>query len=354
MGFSCYHPLKAFQIGFNPSGKPKYKIVPYAVDHVELRAGKYIPVEVPYRSASSFRVIDEFIEIPCGKCIACRLRYSRDWANRCMLELESHDSAYFVTLTYNDEHVPVSYYGDPASGDALPVFTLVKNDLQRFIKRLRKAFPNDHIRYYACGEYGDNTYRPHYHLIIFGLHLEDLVLWKSSLQGHSYYTSDSLQAVWSDRGSNGKGICSPLGYVVVGNVTWDTCAYTARYVMKKLVGDESSFYDDFNIEKPFVLMSRKPGIGHDYYVSHPDIYDYMTINIPTSSGGKKFMPPKYFDTLFERDDPFRYAELKEIRKRMAEHSKELQLSRTDLDYESLLAVSEANHLSRIKTLKRSL
>ena len=343
MSFSCYHPLKAFQVGTTESGKAKMKITPYTVDHVELVKGHWIAVDTHFRGSLAERVVTEFTEIPCGKCIACRLKYSKEWANRCMLELQYHDSAYFLTLTYNDEHVPVSMTDDGAAS-----YTLVKRELQLFFKRLRKAFPNDNIRYYACGEYGDKTFRPHYHVIVYGLHLDDLLFYKSSVLKNSYYTSEKLQRVWSDSGGNGKRSPSPLGHVIVGSVSWESCAYTARYVMKKLKGDDAVLYEQLGIERPFVLMSRKPGIGHDYYDDHPDMYDYDYINISTSKGGKKFHPPKYFDRLLELDEPEKAMELKAERKRLAESAKRLKLDQTDLTYLELLSVEEAVHSSRIK------
>ena len=196
---ACYHPLKAFPIGLTDAGKTKYKIVPFAVHHIEVQQnGTFIPVSTDFLSPYARKNIVDFIQIPCGQCIGCRLEYSRQWANRCMLELEYHDSAYFVTLTYDDDHVPVSYYGDPDTGLATPSLTLRKRDFQLFMKRLRKAFPDDHIRFFAAGEYGSQTFRPHYHAIIFGLHLDDLTLYKKSPDNKfSYFNSASLQRCWS-------------------------------------------------------------------------------------------------------------------------------------------------------------
>lgn len=360
---ACYHPLKAFPIGLNPSGKTNYKITSYEVDHVEITdSGKVVccstPFEPHYRPVTTKRVISDFVEIPCGKCIGCRLEYSRQWANRMMLELQYHDSAYFVTLTYNDEHVPTSCYeGD--FGDIYPSLTLCKRDCQLFMKRLRKACPNDRIRFYLAGEYGSHTMRPHYHVIIFGLHLPpgDLIEYSRSELGHKYYRSSLLERCWSKKtGEYDPPVdCSNgcYGFVLVTEVSWETCAYVSRYVTKKLTGPESNFYSMFCIEPPFTLMSRKPGIGRQYYDDHPDCFDFDYINISTDSGGRKFRPPKYYQKLFEVDEPELSAELKATRKRMAEEQKKLKLSKTDLSYLELLAVEEQKKLSRIKSLERS-
>ncbi len=356
---ACYHPLKAFPVGFNSTGKTKYKICSYEVDHLEvLNDNKVVccryPFEPAFRGSMVKRVVKDFVEVPCGKCIGCRLEYSRQWANRLMLELQYNDSAYFVTLTYNDEHVPTSFYeGD--FGDVYPSLTLNKRDFQLFMKRLRKAFSNDEIRFYAAGEYGTNTMRPHYHAIIFGLHLNDLVPFGKSELNYQYYTSESLQRVWSivPKGEVYDPDKHNIGFVSVASVSWETCAYVSRYVTKKLTGDESFFYELFSICPPFSLMSRKPGIGRKWYDDHPDCMDSEYINISTPEGGRKFRPPKYFERLFEMDEPELSAELKETRRRMAEKSKALKLSRTDLSYLEMLAVEEQNKLSRVKILERS-
>jgi hypothetical protein len=289
--------------------------------------------------------IDMLIKIPCGKCVGCRLEYSRQWANRCMLELQYHDSAYFCTFTYDDDHVPRTYYPDPETGEAFPAMTLQKRDFQLLMKRIRKHFPDDQIRFFACGEYGSQTFRPHYHAIIFGLHLSDLIPYKKVREGgefYTYYNSPSLQECW------------PYGFVVVGEVTWESCAYTARYVMKKLKGKEAVFYETHNIQPEFTLMSRKPGIAREYYDTHPDLFDYDKINISTPKGGKSFRPPRYFEKLFEVDQPLRSAELKEIKKRMAIESQKAKLTRTSLTGDELLEVEEAAQVNKLKSLRRSL
>ena len=179
---SCYHPLYALP-EYNPrtnkpyltrNGKPRYRIF----------KSDAVPWENP-----------ELIQIPCGKCIGCRLDYSRQWANRLMLESEYHDSAYFVTLTYNEGNLPLHYYVDGSTGEAFPAATLVKRDVQLFMKRLRKAFPDQHIRFYCAGEYGDESLRPHYHLILFGLKLDDLQFYARN-NDFNYYTSSKLNKIW--------------------------------------------------------------------------------------------------------------------------------------------------------------
>ena len=349
----CYHPLKGFPIGITKTGKVDYKITGYGVDHVELVRGIWTPVHIKERGSMAQRVVRESIEIPCGQCIGCRMQYSREWANRCLLELEDHDSAWFATLTYDNDHVPRSCYGDPETGEVIPSLSLRKRDLQLFMKRLRKAFPDDRIRFYAAGEYGSHTFRPHYHVILFGLHLDDLQIYERDPEtGFVLYLSPSLQACWSVKGDD--GVKKPIGRAVVSEVSWETCAYTARYVTKKLTGPAACFYDDHNIEPPFTQMSLKPGIGRNYYDNHSDLYKYEYINVSTAKGGRKFRPPKYFDRIFDVEYPDESAAMKEARKRIAMDARQAKLAQTNLSYIDLLAVEERALKERIKSLKRRL
>lgn len=349
---ACYHPLLGLPKGVDfKSGKMQYFIKPW-------------PKGVNSTAELGF---DGAVQIPCGRCIGCRLEYSRQWANRCLLELQYHDSAYFVTLTYNDDAVPRSLYSDESNGEAHEAMTLRKKDFQLFMKRLRRRFPDDKIRFFAAGEYGGNTFRPHYHAILFGLHLDDLKLYKPSKDGFNYYTSEKLQKVWdtscvsgricyNEDTENRKECCTPLssrGFVVVADVSWDTCAYVARYVTKKLIGFDGEFYERHNIEKPFSLMSRKPGIGRQYYEDHEDLYDFTYINVATEDGGKKFRPPKYFDRLKSLDDPEVFEQMKVERRSFAEASQAAKAAQTQLSFLDALKVSESIKSDKTKSLRRN-
>lgn len=335
---SCYHPLRGYRVGKNAqTGKDIIKIVPMGAE--------------PWKGF-------EELQIPCGRCIGCRLDYSRQWANRCMLEMQYHEKGCFVTLTYDSMHVPRTFYPDLDTGEALPSLTLRKRDIQLFMKRLRKAFPGVKIRYFGCGEYGPSTFRPHFHLLIFGIDFsEDRIFYKRSKTGVNMYMSPTLDKVWSFPPRFGEGSHTPLmstkaGIATIQDLNWDACAYTARYVTKKLNGPEGDFYKTFNIEPPFSVMSRRPGIGRPYYDSNSDIYDSAYIHVSTADGGLKFSPPKYFDRLLEEDDPEKYQELKVTRKKMAEAVQAAKLASTDLDYFSYLDLCEDTFQGRIKSLKR--
>lgn len=342
---TCKHPLKAFIIGVNPeTGKDILKVTPYEVNHLWRRSpeDKYNYVYDDYKAIPGVNYT-KFKEIPCGKCIACRLKRSREWADRCMLELPYHKKSYFVTLTYDDKHIP---FGDVVdeNGFLTHNYSLKKSDLQKFFKRLRKNYKKDnHIKYYACGEYGsdEHTHRPHYHAIIFGLELDDLEVYKQSRLGFNYYNSAFLNSCW------------PFGYVVIADVSWDTCAYTARYILKKQLGEKSDIYDILGIEPEFNAMSLKPAIGIDYFNENKDkIYETDSIHISTPKGGRRIKPPKYFDSLLEKDNAALLEEIKSVRQESADLKKKLMLDRTDQDYLSILEIEENLLQQRIKLLKR--
>ena len=211
---------------------------------------------------------------------------------------------------------------------------------------------NQQFRYYLCGEYGSTTHRPHYHLIVFGLALDDLQPLRTT-DGWHYYTSPTIERAWSiyDRKSD---TSTSIGYSMVTNVCWETCAYVARYVTKKLNGSAAEFYDTFNILGEFCLMSRRPGIGRSYFDDNfSDILKYQKIILPSKEKSFQFRPPRYYDRLLDIDYPDEMADIREIRKRTAENARKMKLQMTDLNYIELLAAEESNKLKQIKSLDRS-
>lgn len=322
---SCYRPLIGVPDGFTSSGKVHYNIRSSAL-------------------SANFQVEldnNDHILIPCGHCIGCRLDYSRSWADRMMLELETAGSGVFVTLTYDNEHIKWSQFDEfdnPLYG------TLDKRDCQLFMKRLRKHFRNKRIRFYLGGEYGENTLRPHYHAIIFGLSLDDfsdLVPHGCNELGDNYFVSNTLTDIWSN------------GFSLISDVSWKTCAYVARYVTKKLSGPYSIDYAFRNVIPEFALMSRKPGLGSDYLSLNPDCLDFNSINLSTPEGGLKIRIPKYYLKKLELTDKNRYDKMIADRKKFAEDSMVLKLQKTGLSYLDYLETCENNKLDSVKVLKRS-
>lgn len=256
------------------------------------------PVEITFRQPplNDWQKYDQ-IALPCGKCVSCQIAKSRDWANRCILEMEDHSHTTFLTLTYDDAHLPRTWDINKATGECTPVATLVPRDLQLFLKKLRFHADN-HIRFFACGEYGSRTFRPHYHLIIFGLHCQDAEPQSRSEIGNQYYTSDFISRLWTDQYGD------PLGYHILAPATWKTCAYTARYILKKQTDQNSrQWYKDHGLEPPFMRCSRSPGIGAHYLERHPDCMQFTQISSGDIDGARSFCPPAYFKRKFKEQDP---------------------------------------------------
>lgn len=338
---SCYHPLKAWPIPGQRTvnGKQAYRILRLKTLSEPGFSSLPMGPDIDFFKKHE----KECISIPCGKCIGCRLSYARQWADRCLLELQYHEHAWFVTLTYNDEHVPRSMYGDPQTGEARPCLTLDRRDVQLFLKRLRKAVEPTKIRYFGCAEYGPTTWRPHYHLIIFGLPLDDLVLKRQDMDGKvSAYTSRTLSAAWSLRPfGNHSDILEPLGDVECSDVTWSACNYVARYIVKKQLGpDGKDFYDSLNIVPPFTFMSTSPGIGRQYFEDHQGLYDFDSVSISTPTGGRSIRPSRYYDKLYDLEQPERLAHIKESRRFMAEQAEKYKLSKTSVNVYDLLSLEE--------------
>lgn len=240
---------------------------------------------------------DRPINVPCGQCIGCRLEYSRQWAIRCMHEAEMHEDNCFITLTYDDDHLPKNG-------------SLTKNHFTKFIKRLRKAIPNK-IRYFHCGEYGDENFRPHHHALIFGYDFPDKYFWNLR-NNNRMYRSDMLEKLWSDPKTK-----ENYGFSLIGSVTFESAAYVARYVVKKMKGkNKEVYYGD--IVPEYVTMSRRPGIGQKWFEKYKDeVYQSDEVVIRNDITCK---PPKYYDNLYDLTEPKKYASLKYVRQEKAKNN----------------------------------
>ena len=214
-----------------------------------------------------------------------------------------HDQNCFLTLTYDDANLPEDG-------------SLNHKHFQRFMRNLRQTLKrkgfDQEVRYFMCGEYGEQNFRPHYHACLFGFDFPDKELW-SVRDGNSLYRSPTLERIW------------PHGFSTIGAVTWQSAAYVARYIMKKQKGGDQVApdpkYIDFDWlaetgemkitkEKEYTRMSVKPGIGKPFYDQYrSDLYpnDYVVID------GKQFKIPRYYDKLLERDDPKLLETLKKAR-----------------------------------------
>lgn len=333
---SCYHPfVGTFDGEWTDRGKKKYKINGFLsvknLDDIE-------------------SISPDHVLIPCGKCVGCRLDYSRQWADRMMLELETQKKAIFLTLTYDPEHIV------DADGRHFPwmedkdfnLGSLYKRHLQLFMKSIRKCFDRQGVklRFYAVGEYGSwqNTHRPHYHVILFGVGIDDFInkieIGFNELK-QKIYTHVCISALW------------PHGFVSIGDVSWKSCAYVARYVTKKALDVESDLVNEsLSLNPIFSVMSRKPGIGKEYLEQHPDCLDFQNIYLSTSDGALKVNIPKYYFNQLKLTDEDRFDKIMADRMIIAKDANYLKMSQTDLDFNEVLENEEKNKISQIKSLHR--
>lgn len=310
----------------------------------------------------------EEIKIACGRCIGCRLDHANMWATRIQLETQEHKENCFITLTYNNENLPLT----PTNH-----MTLRKKDFQDFIKRLREQLRQENIKisYFMCGEYGETTHRPHGHLCLFGWQPKDLERIMNSKTDNPMFTSKKLCDIW------GKG------YVVVQELNYNTACYTARYVQKKagikgnkrLISNQppepevkiderngkpfirlkskyiTDKYDNYGREKEFLLMSKKPAIGLKYWTQHfRNIIRNEGILIKHDEHVKKKPIPRYFKKIWEKNDmeQLDWYQYKFKEKAKINHAKDLEKMNADNPEKRLLETIKKNLTDRSKFLKR--
>lgn len=242
---------------------------------------------------------DRPVQLPCGQCIGCRLERSRQWAIRCVHEASLYENNCFITLTYRT----------PPAGNSLHL-----PDFQKFMKRLRKA-KSQTIRFYHCGEYGEKLDRPHYHALLFNYRPDDLKLFKMTgkNQDTPLYRSEELERLWT------------FGHSSVGDVTFESAAYTARYIMKKQTGEHSQNHYEWidpetgevhDRQPEYTTMSRRPGIGLPWLKKYEtDVYpdDFIVLN------NQKIKPPKAYDNYHEAQDEKSLGKIKAARIRQAKN-----------------------------------
>lgn len=296
----CTNPLYALDLGvLNPdTGKRAIKIMPRRADQ------DFQYLENKYGKGS-------ILKLPCGRCLNCRINYARTWALRCVAEAYYYDESWFVTLTYDDENY--------LKRDC-------RRDFQLFMKRLRKHHPG--VRYFMCCEQGEHTKRWHMHAILFNLHLDDVkCLGKGPKTGY-YYESKELLATWSK------------GFIVLGDVNYQTCNYVAQYCVKKTYKDASG---------EFVGMSLKPGLGTQFFMEHwSSIYDTDTMYL---SNGKSYTnpPPRYFDKLLDRVAPAILQDVKDERISKADALRFAKLIKFNMTYdEQLLEMDAQASINKMK------
>lgn len=243
----------------------------------------------------------EYIIHACGRCRACRRNKSREWSFRVFVESLSYSDTIFMRLSYDDVHLPKSDKGYP---------TLVKSHLSDFMKRLRYYVGK--CRFYACGEYGEQTHRPHYHVILYGVSPDNPVF--SAKYTYKGVTTATCKA-W------------PYGEVTLADVTIKSCHYVAKYMQKRKTGALAKQYFDKYGELPeFGLMSRRPGLGYDYLKKNETLIKrrgYLMLK-----GHKVPLSRYYIDKMFDKTTD-EYADFSATRlSRSAEKWKEFFATRS--------------------------
>lgn len=242
---ACFHPLEAMR-----------------------RSGGVVVLgAVAERRLQALEGVETF-KLPCGKCVGCRSARAQAWAIRCVHESKCHDVSSFVTLTYDDSNCPMS---------------LDYKHFQRFMYRVRKKFGP--VRFFACGEYGDLTNRPHFHALLFGLTFRDGVAC-----GEDLYSSATLSKLW------------PYGFSSFGDVTYQSAGYVARYSAKKVNGPIADIWysrvdvstgELVTVEPEFGHMSLKPGIGYPWFAKYwREVFGVRDGIV--MSGGTVIPPPRFY------------------------------------------------------------
>lgn len=289
---ACTNPKKAWLYGHTETGKKRYIFY----KHEDISESQ------------------EPILIPCGSCLSCKLTHSKDWAIRLEHQQQMTEKSAFLTLTYNDEHLPQDN-------------SISKKTFQDFIRLLRLHLSfnkNIRIKYFGCGEYGDSkttNLRPHYHIIIYGYDFPDKTYWKTTESGAEIYRSRELETLWQ------------FGYSSVGEVNYDSAAYVARYTIKKAKDIKQYELVDTNTgelikrQKPFILMSK--GIGEEWYKKYQrdTDKDYLLNNKLIRQ-----KVPRYYDKLRDKYKPGTLDKIKEERQKRAKiHNSKEQPSNESKD-----------------------
>lgn len=311
----CYQPLAAYESSYiNPTGNRRLVFNPA-------------------------KGIGPRIDLPCGRCVGCRLEYAKEWALRCYHEASLHENNQFITLTYAPEHLPENG-------------TLVKAHHKDFIKRIRHLDDDIRIRYFMSGEYGTQCAnckrskenctcanfsaadgRPHYHILFFNLDLPDKKYWRTTAAGEKVYRSETIESKWT------------YGHSEIGTVTFKSAGYVARYTLKKQTGERGAkHYGDLKRIPPYVAMSLKPGIGYHWYRKYKqDLFPHDYAVLPD---GRQTSVPRYYRELLRKEDPDLYEQLRLARVEKAASNPDNTCER--------LEVREKNKIQSIKRLQRTL
>lgn len=232
------------------------------------------------------------LQLPCGKCPECCKDYYTSWATRGSRELSCWDSSLFITLTYDDIHLPQNR-------------SLSKKEVQDFIKRVKFHFRStkeNPIRQTYCGEYGTKTLRPHYHVILYNCDFSDKKKWRITDQGHQVFISETLTKLWG------------LGNAEFGYASPASIAYLYKYILKKKTKKEKLEplvieFDGvtYEVAHEFIESSRNPGIGAFLRDSKSLKKGFLSVN------GIKHKLPKYYLEHLRKTDPETYDKIQNLK-----------------------------------------
>lgn len=315
----CYSPLHAFKAKSEDASK----------------------IKICFQRSESWK--GDPIDLPCGQCIGCRLEKARQWAVRCMHEASLYDENSFITLTYDDDHLPKKKeMCTRCVKPHLIAGSVCTADFQDFMKRLRKSERGKKIRFLHCGEYGELNARPHYHALLFNHGFPDRTVF-SQREGNRLYVSDALSKLW------------PFGFSAIGEVTFESAGYVARYSLKKVTGESAEAH--YGSRKPeYITMSRRPGLGQGWYEKFKgDVYPRDRVIVR----GHATRPPRYYDGRLGMEDPALLAALKINREsngfRFVEDVRsDGSVFRVSDTCDLRLAVKEEVKKAQLKKLKRTL
>lgn len=206
--------------------------------------------------------------VSCGHCLECLRQKSYEWAFRICDECRQYTDNAFITLTYNDDNLPSDH-------------SVSRREVQLFMKLFRRAVAPLRVRFFACGEYGKERLRPHYHIIIFNWYPTDTFFWKKD-GDVLLYRSPFLEKIWKK------------GFSSVGRVTFESALYCAKYMNKaQFIRDKNHFLP--RVSLPFVQMSNRPGIGFNSAFR----CDLQTDRI--YNNGRSCKIPRYYLKVLERE-----------------------------------------------------
>ena len=314
--------------------EPNY--IQYCLDKVNLKSPKY-----------------KYEQVPCNHCYACSLNNSAEWATRIMFEAKKYECNFWITLTYNDDNLPIAEkmtYGEQTFsnyGDEIWMTgTLVPKHITTFLNSLRKSYErkgHKGIKFYLCGEYGETGKRPHYHIVLMNLPLDITQFYDSHIDTNfkAHWKSHEIEKFWD------KGI------IDICDLEWSDAAYTARYCAKKLFKQVSDLQYAANGKVPeFVRMSN--GIGKDYFIENKEkIIKQDGVIAKTVKGNvAKVKMPRYYLKMIEKENPELYQAIKESRKHMAERNRKMEQQLSDYTDKEKLIMDAQRIATKSKLLPR--